>query len=124
MRRHRLCKCKVSEAMIDGDVHVLHIPGIINASNIFTKELKDGAHFRQCCDLMMVSKSNFMSFHYSVPEHMTTQTDLPYYSIRSPDAPSNSPTKYPISNKSQGTTVGKTDPPTPIAKQSNICKAQ
>ena len=41
-----LHECKVHEAIIDGNVRVLHIPGVIDTSDIFTKELKDAAHFR------------------------------------------------------------------------------
>jgi hypothetical protein len=38
---------------------VTHIPGVINASDLFTKELKDAAHFRRCRDSFMVSKATF-----------------------------------------------------------------
>ena len=72
----------------------------------------------------MVSKSNFMKFHHSVPEHMTTRDNLPYYSMRSPHPPSPSPTTSPTSAKSKQTSVGEADPSKPIAKRSNICKAQ
>ena len=49
----------VREAHHLGIARIKHIPGIINASNLFTKELKDGAHFRRCRDSMMVSRANF-----------------------------------------------------------------
>ena len=63
---------------------VTHIPGVINASDLFTKELKDAAHFRRCRDTMMVSKINFDRWCHVTPSHMQHKTDLPYYSIRLP----------------------------------------
>ena len=39
------------------DVDVEHIPGIINPSNIFTKEMKDNTHLRNLRDSRMVSSS-------------------------------------------------------------------
>jgi hypothetical protein len=42
-----------------GVIKVSHIPSVINASDLSTKELKDAAHFRQCRDSFMVSKARF-----------------------------------------------------------------
>jgi hypothetical protein len=42
-----------------GITKVTHIPGVINASDLFTKEMKDAAHFRPYRDSFMVSKSVF-----------------------------------------------------------------
>jgi hypothetical protein len=36
-------------------VLVKHIPGVINAGNLFSKEIKDDAHFRRCRDTFMVA---------------------------------------------------------------------
>ena len=71
---------RVREAQVAGHVHVKHIPGVINSANIFTKELKDSAHFRRLRDSFMVSKSNFKQFHHNVPNHMAPRTNLPYTS--------------------------------------------
>jgi hypothetical protein len=70
-----------------GVVKITHIPGVINASDLLTKEIKDPIHFRRCRDSFMVSKSNFMRFGHCIPEHMSTRQNLPYYSIRSSITP-------------------------------------
>jgi hypothetical protein len=74
----------VRELHQNGTTKVTHIPGIINASDLFTKELKDAAHFRRCRDSFMVSKNNFERCGHVMPSHRQNKTDLPYYSIRSP----------------------------------------
>ena len=115
MKHINLRECKVREAVIDGDIRVLHIAGVINASDIFTKELKDAAHFRRCRDSMMVSKSNFLRFHHNVPEHMTSHNNLPHYSIRSPDT---------ASITSPSSNVGDNAVSSPLADITNVSKAQ
>ena len=49
---------RVREAQVDGQIQVKHIPGIINSADIFTKELKDSAHFCRLRDSFMVSSFN------------------------------------------------------------------
>ena len=115
MKHINLRECKVREAVIDGDVRVIHIAGVINSSDIFTKELKDAAHFRNCRNSMMVSKSNFLRFHHNVPEHMTSRHNLPYFSIRSPDTPS---------QKHSSSDVSNTRASAPLADITNFSKAQ
>ena len=64
-------------------VHVQHISGIINPSNIFTKEMKDNTHFRNLRDSMMVSLQAFLKYNNNVPTHIvSTNKSLTYYSIR------------------------------------------
>ena len=66
-------------------VRVKHNPGVINPSDIFTKEMQDAAHFRRLCDSMMCSKSVFLRYGHTVPTHITTaERILPYYSLSSP----------------------------------------
>jgi hypothetical protein len=67
-----------------GLTKVTHIPGVINASDLFTKELKDAAHFRRCRDTFMVSKATFERCGHVMPSHLQSKNDLPYFSIRSP----------------------------------------
>ena len=69
---------KVRESHQDNSANVAHIPGIINASDIFTKEIKCAIHYRRLRDSMMVSKANFIRFHHTVPDHMTDRSALPY----------------------------------------------
>ena len=77
----------VREAHLDNDVIVTHIPGVINSSDLFTKEIKSDAHFRRLRDSMMVSKANFLKHDHNVPSHMTDKANLPYYSIRASRSP-------------------------------------
>eukprot|EP00956_Cyclotella_meneghiniana_P030923 scaffold79637_cov24-Cyclotella_meneghiniana.AAC.1 len=59
----------VREAHQLGLAEVKHIPGVINASDLFTKELRDAAHFRRCRDSMMVSRINFEKHGHVMPSH-------------------------------------------------------
>eukprot|EP00956_Cyclotella_meneghiniana_P038057 scaffold148302_cov51-Cyclotella_meneghiniana.AAC.2 len=77
----------VREEHQNGTVKITHIPGVINAADLFTKELKDDAHFRRCRDTFMVSKSNFTQFGHVIPSHMTSRDNLPYYDLRSSLSP-------------------------------------
>eukprot|EP00956_Cyclotella_meneghiniana_P016782 scaffold26800_cov39-Cyclotella_meneghiniana.AAC.1 len=74
----------VREAHQLGLAEVKHIPGVINTSDLFTKELRDGAHFRRCRDSMMVSRINFEKYGHVMPSHRQNKEDLPYYNVRSP----------------------------------------
>ena len=74
----------VRECHQSKDVEVEHIPGIINPSDIFTKEMKDNTHFRNIRDSMMVSIQAFLKYNHNVPKYITSANKiLPYYSIRS-----------------------------------------
>ena len=66
-------------------VHVTHIPGVINPSDIFTREMGDSAHFRCLRDTMILSLEAFLQFTRCVPTKiLDSKKILPYYSIRSP----------------------------------------
>ena len=66
------------------DVDVEHIPGIINPSNILTKEMKDNTQYRNLRDSMMVSLQESLKYNHNVPTHIISANKiLPYYSIRS-----------------------------------------
>jgi hypothetical protein len=71
----------IRENVQNKTVKILHIPGKINASDLFTKELKDDAHFRRCRDTFMVSKANFLKHGHCVPAHLADRQDLPFYSF-------------------------------------------
>ena len=74
----------VRECHQSKDVDVNHIPGIINPSEIFTKEMKDNTHFRNLRDSMMVSLQAFLKYSHNVPTHIISANKIfPYYSIRS-----------------------------------------
>ena len=66
------------------DVDVKHIPGIINPSNIFTKEINDKTHFINIRDSVMVSLQAFMNYSHNITSHIISADKLLlYYSIRS-----------------------------------------
>jgi hypothetical protein len=73
----------VRERHQHGITKVTHIPGVINASDLFTKELKDAAHFRRCRDSFMVSKAVFDRRGCIVPSHHQPKDDLPFNSVQS-----------------------------------------
>ena len=70
---------QVRECHQDKIVQVLHILGIINPSDIFTKEMRDGAHFCRLRDCMMASKNAFLMYHHNVPaDIIAAEFILPY----------------------------------------------
>ncbi len=56
-----LCKNSIWEWVQDKTLNVVHVAGKINPANIFTKEMKDGAHFRRLRDSFMISLSDFVN---------------------------------------------------------------
>lgn len=78
-----LRKNYVRERHQRGITKVTHTPGDINVSDLFTKELKDAAHFRQCRDSFMVSKAVFNHHGCIVPSDHQSKDDLPFYSVQS-----------------------------------------
>ena len=74
----------VQECHQSKDVEVELIPGIINPSYIFTKEMRDNTHFRKIIDSMMVSLQAFLEYNHNAPIHIISASKiLPYYSKRS-----------------------------------------
>ena len=55
-----LRKNSVRERVLDGTLKVLHVSGRCNPSNIFTKEMKDGAHYQHLRDPFMCPASTFL----------------------------------------------------------------
>jgi hypothetical protein len=49
----------VCEARHLGLIKITHIPGIVDSSDLFIKELKNAAPFHRCHDALMVSKTHF-----------------------------------------------------------------
>ena len=81
LRENMIC-----EAHQDNVATIVHIPEVINSSDIFTEEIKRDAHFRRLRNSYMVSRAIFLKHAHNVPEHWTDKTTLPYYSIRSPQS--------------------------------------
>ena len=66
------------------DVDVDHIPGIINPSNIFTKEIKYNTHFGNIIVSVIVSLQDFLKYSHNFPSHIiSAEKILLYYFIRS-----------------------------------------
>ena len=68
----------VRESHQSKDVDVDQIPGIINPSKIFTKEMKDNTHFRNLRDSMMVSLQAFLKYSHNVTTHIISANKLLY----------------------------------------------
>ena len=59
-RHMELKENSIWECVQDKILKVLHVMGKCNPSDIFTKEMKDGAHFRRLRDLFMSPASAFL----------------------------------------------------------------
>jgi hypothetical protein len=55
---------------------VLHVPGRSNPADIFTKEMRDGAHFRRLRDSFMCPLSEFLQ-QSLLDFHLSRQHDEP-----------------------------------------------
>ena len=67
----------VREGVQDSSLKVLHVPGRINPADIFTKEMRDGAHFRRLRDSFMCPLSLFLQ-QSLLEVHLSRQQDLPH----------------------------------------------
>ncbi len=64
-RHIKNCKNSTRKWVTDGTITVTHIAGKCNVSDIFTKEMQDGANFRRLQDLFMCQASNYLKgIHY------------------------------------------------------------
>ena len=66
MRHINLRECAVRESVADGDLTVIHVDGKLNPADLFTKELRDGSHFRKLRDSFMNTVHSFMR-RYAAP---------------------------------------------------------
>ena len=62
MRHINLRDCAVRDSIQAKEVDIRHIPGDINPSDIFTKELRDATRFRELRDSFMMSAAKFRTF--------------------------------------------------------------
>jgi hypothetical protein len=60
IRHMKLRENAVCEWVHDGILNALHVEGRVNAADIFTNEMRDGAHFRQLRDSFMCRLSDFL----------------------------------------------------------------
>ena len=64
----------VREWVENKTLNVLHVSGRINPADIFTKEMRDGAHFRRLRDSFMCRLSNFLQQSLLVIHHQSEST--------------------------------------------------
>ena len=71
VRHLELCDKATREWAQNGIIKVLHLTGKCNPSDIFTEEMKDGAHFRRLCDSLIcrLSKFNCISWQLDFQLH-------------------------------------------------------
>ena len=62
MRHICIKDCAVRNSIQAKEVDLYHIPGAINPSDIFTKEMRDRAQFRILRNSFMISAKNFRTF--------------------------------------------------------------
>ena len=62
MRHICLKDCSVRDSIQAKEVDHYHIPGAINPSDIFTKEMRDGAHFHVIRESFMMPAKNIRTF--------------------------------------------------------------
>ena len=62
MRHINLCDCGVRDSIQLKEIDLRHIPGDINPSDIFTKEMRDASRFRTLRDSFMMSAEKFRTF--------------------------------------------------------------
>jgi hypothetical protein len=60
-RHIELCENSICEWVQDKTLTVVHVAGKVNPANIFTKEMKDGAHSRHLRDSFMIRLSDFVN---------------------------------------------------------------
>ena len=62
MRHINLKDCAVRDSIQAKEVDICHIPGDVNPSDIFTKEMRDATHFYTLRDSFMMSAKKFRTF--------------------------------------------------------------
>jgi hypothetical protein len=65
----KLCKNSVREWAQNNTLHVEHFSGTINPADIFTKEMRNGAHFQHLRDSFMSRLSDFVHNSIFVVHH-------------------------------------------------------
>jgi hypothetical protein len=74
IRHMELRENSVREWVADKTLNILHVSGGVNSANIFTKEMRDGAHFRRLRDSFMCRLSDFIQQSILVINHQSQST--------------------------------------------------
>jgi hypothetical protein len=70
IRHMEMCENSVRKLVQDLSLRVLHIKGKINPAEIFTKEMRNGAHFRRLRDSFMCRLSDFLQQSFGCSPHL------------------------------------------------------
>jgi hypothetical protein len=73
-RHIELRENSVREWVQDNTLNVVHVPGKINPADIFTKEMRDGVHFRRLRDSFMSRLSDFLNDSILAIHHASQRT--------------------------------------------------
>jgi len=73
IRHMEMRENSVREWVQDKILNVLHVSGRVNPADIFTKEMRDGAHFRRLRDSFMCRLSDFLHQSLLVTHHSAPQ---------------------------------------------------
>jgi hypothetical protein len=68
MRHMNIREMAVRESQIEGEVHVNHVEGKLNPSDLLTKEHKSGETFIQLCNLVVPCRSDVGGVGFRNPE--------------------------------------------------------
>ena len=79
MRHMNIRDCAVRDSVQKSEINMLHIPGILNPSDIFTKEMRDGKHFRTLRDSFMMTVERFRAFTVTASAAWMSVTWVPGY---------------------------------------------
>ena len=74
IRHMELRENSVREWVADKTLNILHVSGRVNPADIFTKEMRDGAHFRRLRDSFMCRLSDFIQQSILVIHHQSQST--------------------------------------------------
>jgi hypothetical protein len=74
IRHMELRENYVREWVADKTLNILHVSGRVNPTDIFTKEMRDGAHFRRLQDSFMCCLSDFIQQSILVIHHQSQST--------------------------------------------------
>lgn len=83
-----LCENSVREWVQDNTLNIEHVPGKVNPADIFTKEMRDGVHYRHLRDSFMSRLSDFLNdsilaIHHASqhPQHTVTPAAAPVQAV-------------------------------------------
>ena len=62
MRHMNIRDCAIRDSLQASEIDICHIDGRVNPSDIFTKEMRDTAHFCTLRDSFMMSAERFRTF--------------------------------------------------------------